>query len=109
MAMRSRRPLEIATLLLVASIALCAQTSAKTTSAQKPDDAAAKLREIIDSGRHEDLRWPDFSDYRTHLTNFYRRSGYKPAWIRDSQPTPQALELIKIFQDADQEGLRTED
>ncbi len=117
--MRSRRPLEIAALLLVASISLSGQTptqeksspatSAKTTSAQKPDGSATRLRTIIDSGRHEDLRWPDFSDYKTHLDNFYRPSGYKLAWISNRQPTTQALELIKIFQDADQEGLRPED
>jgi L,D-transpeptidase YcbB len=118
---RSTRRLEIAILLLVASLPLCGQasaqsskdspvaTSAKADSTQKPDRAATRLHTIIDSGRHEDLRWPDFSDYRVHLDNFYRPSGYKLAWVRDRQPTTQALELIKIFQDADKEGLRAED
>jgi L,D-transpeptidase YcbB len=115
----SRQRIEISILLCVASILLSDPASAqvktssppgaKTSSAQKPDGVASRLSTIIDSGRHEDLRWPDFSDYRLHLTNFYRPSGYKPAWIRDGQPTTQALELIKIFQDADQEGLRAED
>jgi len=67
------------------------------------------LSAIVASGRLEDLRWPDFSDYRAHVTNFYRPSGYKLAWIGDGQPTPQALELIKILQDADQKGLLAED
>ena len=58
---------------------------------------------IVSSGRLEDLRWPDFADYRLDLTNFHRPSGYKLAWIRDGEPTPQALELIQILQDADQE------
>jgi murein L,D-transpeptidase YcbB/YkuD len=115
----SRQRIEISILLCVASILLSDPASAqvktssppgaKTSSAQKPDAVASRLSTIIDSGRHEDLRWPDFSDYRLHLTNFYRPSGYKPTWIRDGQPTTQALELIKIFQDADQEGLRAED
>ena len=119
--MRSKRRIEIAILLLLALIPCRGQTSAqnrtsspvattaKASSTQKPDGVAARLNAIIDSGRHEDLRWPDFSDYRVHLNNFYRPSGYKPVWIRDGEPTPQALELIKIFQDADQEGLRAED
>ena len=50
---------------------------------------------IVSSGRLEDLRWPDFADYRLDLTNFYRPSGYKLAWIRDGEPTPQALELFR--------------
>jgi murein L,D-transpeptidase YcbB/YkuD len=118
---RSTRRLEIAIMLLVAPVLLNAQTTAqnrksapvaasvKTSSIQKPDGVAARLNAIISSGHLEDLRWPDFSDYRSHLTNFYRASGYKPAWIRDGQPTSQAVELIKILQDADREGLLAED
>src|SRR5580692_8130803 len=109
MLMRSARRLQIAILLLVASMPLGGQnsaqapvaTSAKASSPQKPDGTAAKLSAIVASGRLDDLRWPDFSDYRVHLTNFYRPSGYNLAWIRDGEPTPQAIELIGILQDAD--------
>ncbi len=119
--MRLRRPLEIGTLLLVASMPLNGQTStqvkksspvatsAKASSSLKPDGVAAGLNVIIASGRLDDLRWPDFSDYRLHLINFYRPVGYKPAWTRDGEPTAQAIELIQIFKDADREGLRAED
>jgi murein L,D-transpeptidase YcbB/YkuD len=118
--MRSRRRFEITILLLMASMPFTghasaqarktpAATSTKTSSTQKPQGAPARLSAIVASGRLDDLRWPNFSDYRVHLTNFYRPSGYKSAWIRDDQPTPQALELIHIFQDADREGLQAED
>ena len=118
--MRSRR-LEIAILLLVAPVPFSGQTSppnrtsspsaprAKASSTQKPDGVASRLSAIVASGRLEDLRWPDFSDYRFHLTNFYRPSGYKLAWIHDGEPTTQALELIKILQEADGKGLLAED
>jgi hypothetical protein len=98
---RSTRRLEIAILLLVAPLQLCGQistqnkksspvaTSAKASSRQKPDGVATQLSGIVASGRLEDLRWPDFSDYRIHLTNFYRPSGYRLAWIRDGKPTAQ--------------------
>ena len=120
--MRSTQPIEIATLLLVASILLiepasaqvkksaAPATSASTTSSPRPTGAAStQLSAIVASGHLADLRWPDFSDYKTHLTNFYRPAGYKPAWIRDGQPTTQAIELIQIFQNADQEGLNADD
>jgi murein L,D-transpeptidase YcbB/YkuD len=84
-------------------------TGAKAASTQKPDDTAARLSAIVASGRLEDLRWPNFSDYRSQLTNFYRPSGYKLAWVNDGEPTTQAVELIQILQDADREGLRAED
>src|SRR6201994_104354 len=109
------RRVEIATLLLFMSLIgpVAAQTGKSSPAAASPQKtngaASTRLSTLIDSGRHEDLRWADFSDYRAHLDSFYRPSGYRRAWIRDRQPTGQALELIKIFQDADQEGLRSED
>ena len=117
--MRSSQRIEIAILLLVSLMTIGAQSSAQkkpgspdATSAkatQKPDGAATRLSAIVASGHLEDLRWPDFSDYRAHLTNFYRPSAYKPAWIGNGEPTTQALELIQIFKDAGREGLLPED
>ena len=119
--MRSSRRLQIAILLLSSPMLIGGQTSAqeaasspaatsaKASSIQKPDGAAARLSAIVAAGRLEDLRWPDFSDYRLHLTNFYRPTGYKLAWINDGVPTAQALELIQILKDADREGLLAED
>jgi L,D-transpeptidase YcbB len=118
---RSSRRLKIATLLLVSPMLINGQTSSqkrtgppvaasvKANSTQKPTGVASRLSAIVASGHLDDLRWPEFSDYRSHLTNFYRPSGYKPAWIHDGEPTPQALELIQILQDADREGLQAED
>ena len=119
--MRSSRQLEIAILLLVSAMPVSGQppaqrgtrssaaTSVKAAPTQKPDGVAARLSAIVASGHLEDLRWPDFSDYRLHLTNFYRPSGYKLAWIQNGAPTPQALELIELFQEAGQKGLQAED
>ncbi len=117
--MRSSQRLELAILLLVSTMPLSGQTSAqqgtpvatsvKASSTQKPGGVATPLSAIVASGHLDDLRWPDFSDYRLHLTNFYRPAGYKLAWIQDGQPTTQALELIKILQDADRKGLVAED
>jgi murein L,D-transpeptidase YcbB/YkuD len=114
---RSPRRLEIAILLLVSPVSISWQTFAQKASTspvatrgkQKPDGVAAHLSAIIASGQLEDLRWPNFTDYRTHLNNFYRPSGYKPAWIRDGEPTPQTIQLIQILKDADREGLLAED
>src|SRR5215472_17058326 len=52
---------------------------ARRTLAEKPSSphgADARIRQIIDSGRLSDLRWPDFSDYRAHVKSFYESSGY---------------------------------
>ena len=118
--MRSSRQLEIVLLLLVSPLPIGGQAFAhkvtssrvatsKADATQKPDAAAARLSAIVASSHLEDLRWPDFSDYRLHVTNFYRPAGYKLVWIRDGEPTDQAIELIQILQDADRKGLLPED
>ncbi len=120
--MYSRRRLQTALLFLAASIlsgdsgapasAQIANHSPDTASAGAPQQlkgVAALLSQIVASGRLADLRWPAFPDYRQHVTDFYRPSGYQLAWVLDGKPTPQAVELTHILQDADREGLRAED
>jgi murein L,D-transpeptidase YcbB/YkuD len=80
-----------------------------TATLTPPQSAGSEIREIVSSGRLSDLRWPDFSDYRVHLENFYKPSGYAAAWIRDTQATPQALAMIEVLRQADSKGLRAED
>jgi murein L,D-transpeptidase YcbB/YkuD len=67
------------------------------------------LREIVSSARLSDLRWPDFSDYRTHVAHFYSPTGYAMAWVRDNQPTQQARDAIEVLQQANRKGLNAED
>jgi L,D-transpeptidase YcbB len=68
-----------------------------------------QLRGIASTAQLPELRWPDFSDYREHVQNFYQPSGYTPAWIRDGQPTSQALAIIELLKQADGQGLDPED
>ena len=88
-----------------------AQANKRTpaASAQKLEGAPARLSAIVASGHLADLRWPNFSNYRSQVANFYRPFTYETVWVREGQPTEQALALIEILQDADQEGLRAED
>jgi murein L,D-transpeptidase YcbB/YkuD len=93
---------------LVFGLTLAAPLGGQATGAAAPGNAAA-LRDIVASGRLDDLRWPDFSDYRVHLENFYGPSGYAPAWVHDGRPSPQALAMIEAFRDAWKKGLEAED
>jgi hypothetical protein len=69
------------------------QVSATALSQGSPRTA---LHAIIGAGRLEDLRWPNFPDYRVHVENFYRHSDYSLAWVRQERPTPQALDMIEL-------------
>jgi L,D-transpeptidase YcbB len=69
----------------------------------------ADIRSLVANGRLEEMRWPNFSDYRKALQKFYEPAGYAPAWVHGSQLVPQALSLIDLFRDAGRKGLDPED
>ena len=67
------------------------------------------LRAILNAGALPNMRWPDFSDYRTDVAKFYDDGGDSLPWVREMQPTPQAEAMIAALQNADEKGLRAED
>jgi murein L,D-transpeptidase YcbB/YkuD len=72
-------------------------------------DVSSQLRATASAGQLPELRWPNFSDYRAHVQNFYQPTDYAPAWVRNGQPTQQALAIINLLKQADMQGLDPED
>ncbi|HUC42156.1 MAG TPA: L,D-transpeptidase family protein [Candidatus Micrarchaeaceae archaeon] len=72
-------------------------------------EGQTELRTIVDSGNFVDLRWPNFSDYRGYVQEFYAYYQLSLPWVRDSRPTPQALSFIARFQSAELKGLNSDD
>ena len=75
---------------------------------------ASALQALVESGHLPDLRWPDFTDYRVHLKNFYEPVGYQLGWVRPAQGsapqvTSQAQAVITLLEGADNKGLHAED
>jgi Scaffold domain len=68
-----------------------------------------QLRSIVAGGRLPDLAWPNFARHSVSVKEFYEEIGYMLGWIQGGKPTPQALELIGILEEADNNGLDTRD
>jgi murein L,D-transpeptidase YcbB/YkuD len=87
------------------------QSSANSTAPpqQLTAEGQAALRAAIDSGNLAQLRWPDFSDYTKLLKEFYDLYGNSLPWVRGTQPTTQAQQVIALLLQADQKGLSAED
>jgi murein L,D-transpeptidase YcbB/YkuD len=68
-----------------------------------------ELRMMLEGGRLNDLRWPNFSDHKSSIKEFYEETGYKLGWSQNKKPTPQALELIEILEEAENKGLDSKD
>jgi murein L,D-transpeptidase YcbB/YkuD len=79
------------------------------SAAATSPESIKSLREIVAAGRLDDLRWPDFPDYRDQVKTFYEPSGYTLAWVRDNQASPQAVAIIDILRQAEGKGLLAED
>ncbi len=92
-------------LIFMLALGICAQAD----SSGSLEKSATTLRAIVATGQLEDLRWPNFPDYRAQVETIYRRSSYATIWLRNGQPTSQALEMISILQQADSKGLLAED
>jgi murein L,D-transpeptidase YcbB/YkuD len=91
-------------------VAVAAALGSQVAAAADPSsEFAATLRQIAAAGQLSDLRWPDFSDYRIHVTNFYDAVNYAPAWLNINEPTQQAQTLIDVLRQADAKGLNAED
>jgi len=87
------------------------ETSAQSAVPPQPlsPEGQAALRAAIDSGNLPQLRWPDFSDYRKLLKEFYDSYGNSLPWVRGMQPSTQAQQVIALLLQADQKGLSADD
>ena len=72
-------------------------------------ECQSELCRRVSEGYLSDTRWPDFTDYRLHVQDFYESAGYGLAWTRDGAPTRQAAAIIEVLRQADSKGLDPED
>ncbi|HTZ45966.1 MAG TPA: L,D-transpeptidase family protein [Verrucomicrobiae bacterium] len=95
----------------VTSSAKIGSTATQTLSVPQPLSANGQnqLQAIVASGRLGDLQWPNFSSDQPAVKEFYEESGHRLGWISNGRPTPQALEIIGLLQQANEKGLDPKD
>ena len=70
---------------------------------------SSRIQNLVSAGTLDGMRWPNFRDYQPWLQKFYQPTGYAPAWVQGSQPSPQALSMIELFKRVWKKGLEPED
>jgi L,D-transpeptidase YcbB len=70
---------------------------------------APALHVIVDSARNADLRWPDFTPYKTEVAKLYELNSYSLVWVQNGRVRPQGLAVIELLQNANAKGLDPED
>jgi murein L,D-transpeptidase YcbB/YkuD len=98
-------------LILLWCIAGYAWASALSQTAQAAPQAGctSELCSLIETGRLDILRWPDFSDLRGEVRDFYLPSNYARAWTTENKLTRQAEAIIRALQGVEVKGLHAED
>ena len=88
-----------------------AANSRATPAASAPDTsgAAPLIQSIAASGTLAELHAPNFSDYQPLVQALYQPVNFAPVWIRDGQPTAQAMAIIAALQSSLQKGLNPDD
>lgn len=94
--------------IVAASFSVYAQ-QAPVSAASALGSEQEELRSVVAQSVMPELRWPDFTDYRKHLENFYAPLEYREVWIRNGVPTEQALAVIALLRDADGKGINAAD
>jgi L,D-transpeptidase YcbB len=84
------------------------RSACATHRALGADDASVRLCLLAEAGELNDLRWPDFTNYRDQVRQFYGQA-FAFAWSSNNEPTPQARALIQSFQHAEEKGLEPGD
>src|SRR5271168_2820257 len=110
----TRVPVSLVALLWLFSLGCSSQATSRPvqTSSSSPLDAAAtsqQLQAIAAAGTLADLHAPNFTDYRYLVVRFYQSVNYAPVWVRNGQPTPQALAVIAALENSVHKGLNPED
>lgn len=74
-----------------------------------PPDPAGMLRTMVLAGNHPDLRWRDFTDFRSEIARLYERAAWQPLWFRGTRPSDAAIQLIARLASSDSLGLEPRD
>jgi len=67
------------------------------------------LHGILDSARNPDLRWPDFTPYKTEVAKLYASNGDSLLWVENGRIRSQGLAVIKLLENANAKGLDPKD
>lgn len=120
--MRAEQGLATAVILALALFLSCSSASQEPVveggvsaaqAAPAPEQLSAagvaELHSILSAAQLSGLHWPDFSNYKGCIAELYANNGDRLVWIERSRPTPEALAMIRVLENADTKGLEAAD
>jgi L,D-transpeptidase YcbB len=84
-------------------------TAASSVPQSLSETGKTQLNAILDAAELADLRWSSFGTYRIDVRKFYDAFNASLPWTRESRPRSQAVAMIQLLKDAENEGLNPED
>jgi murein L,D-transpeptidase YcbB/YkuD len=111
---RKRRLGALGLALLAFSCADCKRSDKPTPAADvaggEPEEAvASSVGDVLETGRHPWLRWPDLRDVVPALVSLYDREPDRLVWFEEGQAVPALEEAIHALSSAEDHALRPSD
>lgn len=98
---------------LACAAALFAVGSCRKQAAPPPpkplSPEAVALHAMAQSARLDSLRWPNFADLKKPVEAFYAAHDYEPVWVKGTEPTEQARQMMAAFAHSGPDALDPED
>jgi L,D-transpeptidase YcbB len=67
------------------------------------------LQQSIEHAQLPGMVHPKFAELQREVREFYAQSGNSFQWVQSAKPTPEALTMIQLFQNSDNDGLNSKD
>ena len=67
------------------------------------------LHAMADHARLDTMRWPNFSDLKKPVEDFYGAHDFEPVWLKGNKPTEQARQMMAAFAACSKDALDPED
>ncbi len=85
-----------------------AQHVVRHVTSSEPD-YTPQIQANVTAGHLPDLKYPDFIDIQSQVSNFYNGREFDLAWVKSGKPTSQADGMLQEFSNAAKRGLRPDD
>jgi murein L,D-transpeptidase YcbB/YkuD len=74
-----------------------------------PSPESMALHTMADHARLDSMRWPNFSDLKRPVEEFYGAHDFEPVWLKGNKPTEQARQMMAAFAACGSDALDPED
>lgn len=99
----------LAASLLLVTVLACSGTVPRSQLASNGPQISSELRQIVDSAKIPELRWPDFANLSASVRTVYERNSFNPLWFTAGELSHKGQEILAALESSTAKGLDPEE